>query len=376
MVDVRITQCPFCKTGFRVTERHLDIANGSVRCGSCLRVFMAELYFIDDKGQLISPGAKVVDFKSRRDELPSSHELRRRKVLQKVQEQLNEKQMKKNPSARKNTLVKESASATKKPSEADTSSSPEVEKKQISNTLDAKLSPEEELLSSSENILDELMGDDEEHWDSKIPSLEVKDIPAVLNWEESEVQLEEQERNYFQRVVDVDRYERFRDEITRSMTYRNNGLWFLLSAIMFVALAVQYLWFNKMTMSMEPGWRGFYEKTCLYIGCDLPDYVNYSELLATNLVIRSHPDVSDGLKVDALLRNESYYQQPFPNIELRFSTISGELLARRVFSPGDYLKGEMTGMRVIPPLTEVRLGLDVVNPGEKAVNYTLRIVEE
>ena len=34
-----ITQCPNCQTRFRVTETQLQIARGSVRCGSCLTVF-------------------------------------------------------------------------------------------------------------------------------------------------------------------------------------------------------------------------------------------------------------------------------------------------------------------------------------------------
>ena len=38
----RVTQCPQCDTSFRVTEAQLQIASGSVRCGSCLHVFKAD----------------------------------------------------------------------------------------------------------------------------------------------------------------------------------------------------------------------------------------------------------------------------------------------------------------------------------------------
>lgn len=39
--DNIITQCPDCKTQFRVTPGQLKVANGQVRCGNCLTVFPA-----------------------------------------------------------------------------------------------------------------------------------------------------------------------------------------------------------------------------------------------------------------------------------------------------------------------------------------------
>ncbi len=39
--DSRVTQCPKCDTAFRVTQQQLELANGRVRCGSCLDVFVA-----------------------------------------------------------------------------------------------------------------------------------------------------------------------------------------------------------------------------------------------------------------------------------------------------------------------------------------------
>ena len=39
--DSIITQCPHCKSQFRVTQGQLKIANRQVRCGHCLNVFSA-----------------------------------------------------------------------------------------------------------------------------------------------------------------------------------------------------------------------------------------------------------------------------------------------------------------------------------------------
>ncbi|HQQ63691.1 MAG TPA: DUF3426 domain-containing protein [Pseudomonadales bacterium] len=42
-----VTRCPQCQTSFKVTEEHLKIANGAVRCGSCLHVFQARLHWVN-----------------------------------------------------------------------------------------------------------------------------------------------------------------------------------------------------------------------------------------------------------------------------------------------------------------------------------------
>jgi predicted Zn finger-like uncharacterized protein len=47
-----ITRCPQCATAFRVTADVLVVANGAVRCGSCLRVFNAKNYLLKTNSQV------------------------------------------------------------------------------------------------------------------------------------------------------------------------------------------------------------------------------------------------------------------------------------------------------------------------------------
>ncbi len=42
------TRCPKCSTCFRVTDRHLSLAKGKVRCGQCRLIFNAPEHAIDD----------------------------------------------------------------------------------------------------------------------------------------------------------------------------------------------------------------------------------------------------------------------------------------------------------------------------------------
>ena len=49
-MTTQVTQCPKCHTSFRVTEAQLNIANGAVRCGSCLHIFNAPDHWLDSSG--------------------------------------------------------------------------------------------------------------------------------------------------------------------------------------------------------------------------------------------------------------------------------------------------------------------------------------
>ena len=45
----RITQCPCCNSTFSISAQLLHAANGKVRCGACLSVFLAEQQLVDSE---------------------------------------------------------------------------------------------------------------------------------------------------------------------------------------------------------------------------------------------------------------------------------------------------------------------------------------
>ncbi len=47
------TRCPHCSTTFSISQQHLEMAEGQVRCGSCDQVFDARDNVVDAKGKLI-----------------------------------------------------------------------------------------------------------------------------------------------------------------------------------------------------------------------------------------------------------------------------------------------------------------------------------
>ena len=152
---------------------------------------------------------------------------------------------------------------------------------------------------------------------------------------------------------------------------RRRRWWLPVALVLAIALVGQVLWLQFATWSVDPQIRPIYELGCRYLGCALPVMRDLTAIHARNLAVRTNPDVAGSLLVDALIVNEAQFAQPFPSIELRFSSMSGALVATRRFAASQYLSGELAGAKSMQPRTPVHIALDVEDPGNDAVNYVL-----
>lgn len=55
MTDSFVTQCPHCRTSFRISRAQLGAAHGAVRCGACMRVFNAAQQLLVDQNRVSKP---------------------------------------------------------------------------------------------------------------------------------------------------------------------------------------------------------------------------------------------------------------------------------------------------------------------------------
>ena len=79
-----------------------------------------------------------------------------------------------------------------------------------------------------------------------------------------------------------------------------------------VVFAVQFFWQRMPILSQDPRFRPGYQTVCGLVGCELPPYVNPSQIQTDNLVVRSHPQLPDTLELNAVFRNRAEFPQPFP----------------------------------------------------------------
>ena len=141
--------------------------------------------------------------------------------------------------------------------------------------------------------------------------------------------------------------------------------------ILSLALVAQYGWFNRNQLALNTALRPAYSFVCQLAQCELPPLFNIQAIRSLDLVIRTHPENSQALQIDAVIINEAGHTQPFPDIQLTFTDINGRLIASRSFTPPEYLGGELAGSDLMPEGQPIRLGLEIMDPGQSAVNYQL-----
>jgi len=159
----------------------------------------------------------------------------------------------------------------------------------------------------------------------------------------------------------------------RMRRWYQRKLWPSLSILGVLALIVQIGWFKFDYFSRVEPYRTGYLFLCPYLGCQVPTLVDTSRIIASNLVVREHPDTQGALAVDVMLINGAPFEQPFPDLMLVFTDIDDNQVASRRFIPKDYLGGELIGRDLMPQNQKIHITLDLVDPGAEAVNYHISI---
>lgn len=153
---------------------------------------------------------------------------------------------------------------------------------------------------------------------------------------------------------------------------RQRRLWLSLSVLMLILLVAQVAWLQFDNLSRINPYRAVYGWLCPYLGCQLPTLVDKNEIRVRNLLVRKHPEASNALIVDVILLNTAPFAQPFPDLVMEFSDIDAAPVAARRFSPPEYLRGELSGYRLMPQNQPIHINLELIDPGEAAVNYRIQ----
>jgi predicted Zn finger-like uncharacterized protein len=431
MTDSFVTQCPHCSTRFRVNRSQLGIAQGAVRCGACMQVFNAAQQ-LRDAGEAVAPtpapaAATPTAPPAARPQLPppgknpgdtlwihddldlDSLDLDEELAKLELQERLISERF------RQRVEVVE-------PHESLSAVDPhEVDEDAWAEKLLADTAPEVPLEANAPEPLPELPAPEPlaaiEHAPLHDPAPPPARSEPTLslhlpedNDDEGEDDGEPELRLSAQRddvpvtallLVDPRRDEEETPSASRQKPARSEPAlrstalfdledeplqldwqaprkrwgrifgWLLLNLIAVAALAGQYLWYHYDELARRDEYRPWFEQLCPSLGCTLPSKVDIALIKSSNLVVRSHPEFTGALVVDAILYNRAPFSQPFPLLELRFADLNGQLLASRRFKPSEYLAGELAGQSEMPPQTPIHIALDILDPGAKAVNYSL-----
>lgn len=155
--------------------------------------------------------------------------------------------------------------------------------------------------------------------------------------------------------------------------WKKRLLWGGASLLAVLLLVAQIAWLQFDRLSRLQPYRDYYSSACDLLGCTLPELSDSRQIRAFNLVVRNHPQRAAALMVDAIILNGAPFTQAYPKLQLTFTDINNNPVASRVFTPQEYLKGELSGSKIMPKNQPVHLSLELADPGDAAVNYRLDI---
>ncbi|MBY6211865.1 DUF3426 domain-containing protein [Microbulbifer agarilyticus] len=425
-----VTRCPHCSTSFHVSEPQLRAARGAVRCGSCLQVFRADenIVFNEDDPQpankkaieeLLEDDDFLIhddidldgDDQAAKEDLPKSAKAAPKQPAQAptadkksddsplIDDAFGEQQWQELGSEedddRQGDLLDLNSDLDRIGDTSDNPWAEEMAREESSNTRHGSATQSADDLFAEQfeatdgtgtpNHDELLASPTEDYAQTDEFALHSDDQPGSL----PDARLDPSELNA--RHLDSGQLESApllpKDQLISSigaapieMSWQPKRhhiiptwLWALGSLLLMLGLAAQTAYFGFDTLSKREPWRNLYAQVCPYIGCTLPPQVDINAIHTANLVVRSHPTIPGALAVEAVLLNRAPFDQPFPSLQLRFTDLKNSPVASRHFSPRDYLRGELSGRRLMPAGNPVHIALDIVDPGADAVNYELRI---
>ncbi|MDC0687806.1 DUF3426 domain-containing protein [Mitsuaria sp. RG] len=432
MTDSFVTQCPHCQTSFRVTHHQLSVARGVVRCGHCLQVFNAAKQLLEQNraagaeappavAQAIAPlppaVAPVAETPApgednwsvtaeELDALDLDQELARlerrspgdrRGATKGVLQARRDEQVGDGHgdelfgTATDNDLepvqVREEAPVLVEQEPLDLEAAADERTEPTLGSADLELDDEPPVRHQTatddlDEPLERLSAHDEPVPEKGLSALddEVRSEPLSARDEEPDEQSGQRlepslvikpERTRKEPLVDVVDDPLQLDWEKPAPNWGKRLLWGFLTLLAATLLAFQYVWFHFDEMARQDQYRPWFQQLCPVFGCQVPTRVDISRIKSSNLVVRSHPDFKGALIVDAIIYNRAPFAQPFPLLELRFADLNGQLIASRRFKPSEYLSGELAGRGEMPSQTPIHIALDILDPGPKAVNYSL-----
>lgn len=387
MTDGHITRCPHCDTAFRVTDAQLEAARGAVRCGACLLVFSAREHLIlpksEDELEPVWP-----EDAAPHDPAGADEQFRAEQETSVIDDFANV-----------SPIAMPFGSLVRRPEppggEAAASSHEPVDLSDLNDDIES-CEPDVTLELPNDEV-DAGDADDEgdDFADGPVETVPRTDGPGLPD--EADDDLSRDASTDLEAPADdasmsaLAGHEMPGDEPSgdpSSFSIDDEAVdiaetqpasrpawrWWGLAALLLVTLAVQFLWFERERLSLDPRYRDAYLEVCRFLPCGLPEYEAPDALGISGLIIRSHPTRAGALRADALLKNDAAWRQSFPSLRLQFSNLQNAPVAARIFRPDEYLAGEMAGLRFIPARTEVRVTIEIMDPGPDAVNYSLEIL--
>lgn len=356
-----ITQCPYCQTTFRTSVSQLQSAEGMVRCGACLKVFVA------DDNLLPSADLQTLD-KPVRDEEQEEAET--------AEEDFGEPQV----GEPVFTLVTEPA-PVEFPEPTLTEPGPHWEILEEAQPREEPPTPAvEHAPADIEPAVDPHLADEAPDNVIAAPEPPLQQPPPMHSFSALDDDFSFARETPSTAATpllsreNLDHIASARDAL--ELDWRDTAgrkarsAWWSVGVVALVlVLAAQVVFFQWSALEQSHAARPWLQRICSTLPCSLAPMADVRAIASDNLVVRSHTEIANALNVTLAFRNTSAFEQALPALNLHFLNADNDLIAARQFSPDEYLPEALATLKVLPPGAPVQISFDILDPGMSAIHY-------
>ena len=151
-------------------------------------------------------------------------------------------------------------------------------------------------------------------------------------------------------------------------------VWGLGVLVLFLLAMGQLAYFKRDILAARyPDMAPTLESLCNVLGCKISLLADAEQIKLDSSDLQSDPDRSNAVILSATLRNLAPYRQAYPNLELTLTATNNQPIARRYFTPKEYLGQETKPESGMPSNEDVLVRLPLELADINAVGYKLFI---
>ncbi len=151
------------------------------------------------------------------------------------------------------------------------------------------------------------------------------------------------------------------------MRRKPHPLLLLSLAFLLIALGLQIVIIEREALARHAVWRPAVSQLCLLAGCQLSSWRQPDAFVPVHQSIEADPDQEETLIVQLSFRNSASWPQPWPQIELALTDISGQVIGLRRFRPKDYVNSSQDAE--IKANQTVSVEIAIQEPAGKAAGF-------
>jgi len=138
--------------------------------------------------------------------------------------------------------------------------------------------------------------------------------------------------------------------------------WGIMVVLLSITLVGQMMWLWQRDSFLQNAYvRPWLEEFCYTFLCHLPPTRHLKSFHIVEHVAQIHPKFNHVVQFKAQFINNATFPQPFPDLQLTFENVNGELITQRRFKPSEYLLQSLYKSQRIQAKTSVNIQLDLVN---------------